>query len=74
VVVRLLPFHCTTDPVVNPEPFTVSVKAAPPAVRELGLMLVSVAASADPRGSAVARRTSRHPASMGRLDHRSDCG
>jgi hypothetical protein len=74
VVVRLLPFHCTIDPVVNPDPFTVRVKAAPPAVREVGLMLVSVAASAGPKGSRVVRKRSRHPASMGRPDHRNDRG
>jgi hypothetical protein len=72
VVVRLLPFHCTTDPVVNPDPFTVRVKAAPPAVRVAGLILVSVAASATPKGSRVARR-SRHPARTGSLDQRGDC-
>ena len=27
-----MPFHRTTDPETNPEPLTVSVKAAPPAV------------------------------------------
>jgi hypothetical protein len=72
VVVRVLPFHSTTDSAVNPDPFTVRVKAAPPAVRVVGLMLVRVAASATPKGSRVARR-SRHPASTGRLDHRDDC-
>jgi len=32
VVVRLVPFQFTTDPLMNPVPFTVRVKAAPPAV------------------------------------------
>jgi hypothetical protein len=32
VVVRFEPFHRTTDPLTNPLPFTVKVKAAPPAV------------------------------------------
>ena len=32
VVVRSDPFHRTTDPETNPEPLTVSVKVAPPAV------------------------------------------
>jgi hypothetical protein len=36
VVVRLDPFHFTTDPLVNPVPFTVSVNAAVPAVAEAG--------------------------------------
>ena len=36
VVVRLEPFHCTTDPLMNPVPFTVRVNAAPPAVAEAG--------------------------------------
>ena len=36
VVVRLPPFHCTTDPDTKFEPFTVSVKPAPPAVVLLG--------------------------------------
>ena len=32
VVVRLVPFQFTTDPLMNPVPFTVRVKAAVPAV------------------------------------------
>jgi hypothetical protein len=39
VVVRLAPFHWTTESVAKPVPLTVSVKAAPPAVRDDGLML-----------------------------------
>jgi hypothetical protein len=39
VVVRFAPFHCTTESVTKPVPLTVSVKAAPPAVRDDGLML-----------------------------------
>src|ERR1700730_4570472 len=51
VVVRAAPFHFTTEVVMKPEPFTVSVKPAPPAValageREvtvgLGLLIVNV--------------------------------
>src|ERR1039457_5991806 len=34
------PFHSTADPFTNPVPFTVRVKADPPAVAELGLRLV----------------------------------
>jgi hypothetical protein len=34
------PFHCTVAPERNPVPFTVSGKAAPPTVAELGLRLV----------------------------------
>src|SRR5258708_7171592 len=30
VVVRAAPFHCTPEPLMNPVPFTVRVKAAPP--------------------------------------------
>jgi hypothetical protein len=30
------PFHCTVDPTRNPEPFTTTVSAGPPAVPELG--------------------------------------
>ena len=33
------PFHCTVAPDRKPEPFTVKVNAAPPAVAELGLRL-----------------------------------
>jgi hypothetical protein len=66
VVGRLLPFHWTTDdPLMNPVPFTVRVKAAPPAVRVVGLRLVSVAASARPIVSTAARRRNTHPASAG---------
>ncbi len=36
-VVRLDPFHCTTEPATKPLPFTVSVKAVPPAVADEGL-------------------------------------
>src|SRR5882762_1402711 len=32
VVVRFVPFHRTTEPLTNPVPFTVNVKAAPPNV------------------------------------------
>ena len=39
VVVRFAPFHCTTKPLKKPLPLTVSVKAAPPAVRAVGVML-----------------------------------
>src|SRR5438128_3535801 len=42
VVVRLAPFHRTTDPVTKFVPFTVSVNAAPPAAAELGLTPVVV--------------------------------
>jgi hypothetical protein len=31
------PFHCTTDPLTNPDPVTVSGNVAPPAVIEVGL-------------------------------------
>jgi hypothetical protein len=34
------PFHCTTEPERKPVPFTVRVKAAPPAATEFGLRLV----------------------------------
>jgi hypothetical protein len=37
LVASAAPFHCTAVPVVNPVPFTVSVKAGPPAVALLGL-------------------------------------
>lgn len=40
VVARALPFHCTVEPLTNPLPLTVSVKAAPPAVAEFGLSVV----------------------------------
>jgi len=36
------PVHKTVDPAVNPEPFTVSVKAAPPACAAAGLRLLMV--------------------------------
>ena len=39
-VVRSAPFHHTVELLINPVPFTVNVKAAPPAVAELGLKLV----------------------------------
>jgi hypothetical protein len=37
LVASAVPFHRTTEPVVKPAPFTVSVKAGPPAVALLGL-------------------------------------
>lgn len=37
VVASAEPFHCTTAPAANPAPFTVRVKAGPPAVALLGL-------------------------------------
>src|ERR1700681_3858745 len=40
VVARGDPFHCTVEPERNPVPVTVSVKAGPPAVTELGAMAV----------------------------------
>src|SRR2546421_373062 len=43
IVVRLAPFHRTTDePATKFVPFTVSVNAAPPAVADVGLRLVVV--------------------------------
>jgi hypothetical protein len=42
VVSNVLLFQTTVDPARNPEPFTVSVSAGPPAVTELGLKLLSV--------------------------------
>ena len=42
VVVRSEPFHLTTEPETKLVPFTVRVKALPPAVAEEGLMLVVV--------------------------------
>src|SRR4051794_31566906 len=36
VVVRLAPFHFTTEPLTNPLPFTVRLNAAPPAVADDG--------------------------------------
>jgi hypothetical protein len=41
VVETVDPFHCTLDPLTNPDPFTVKVNAAPPAVAEFGLRLDS---------------------------------
>jgi hypothetical protein len=35
------PFHCTVDPLTNPEPFTVRVNAGAPAAAEFGLRLDS---------------------------------
>ena len=40
VVLRLVPFQFTLEPATKPEPLTVSVKAAPPAVPVVGLTLV----------------------------------
>ncbi|MGA2723439.1 MAG: hypothetical protein ABSG79_13635 [Bryobacteraceae bacterium] len=40
VVGSVVPLHCTTAPETNPLPFTVSVKAAPPAGATFGLRLV----------------------------------
>jgi hypothetical protein len=42
VVVRFVPFHLTTEPEMKLVPFTVRVKAAPPAVADEGLRLVVV--------------------------------
>jgi len=42
VVVRFDPFHRTTEPATKPLPFTVSVNALRPCVRDVGLMLVKV--------------------------------
>jgi hypothetical protein len=44
VVVRSVPFQRMTEPVTKLLPFAVSVKAAPPAVAEVGLILVSAGA------------------------------
>ncbi len=44
VVVRLAPFHCTIESAMKPLPFTVSVKAEPPAVRDKGLKFEIVGA------------------------------
>lgn len=41
VVVRSVPFQRTTDPPAKPEPFTVSVNAAPPTTAPGGLVLAS---------------------------------
>ena len=45
VVGRADPFHCTVDPLTNPDPFTVRVNAAPPAAAEFGLRLDSEGAT-----------------------------
>ena len=42
VVVRFVPFHLTTEPEMKLVPFTVRVKAGPPAVADEGLRLVVV--------------------------------
>jgi hypothetical protein len=42
VVVRLDPFHWTTEPVMNPLPLMVSVKAEPPAMVDEGLRPIVV--------------------------------
>jgi len=42
VVVRPDPFHWTREPLTKPVPFTVSVNAVPPAVRDVGLRPVIV--------------------------------
>ena len=39
-MVRAEPFHCTVAPETNAEPFTVRVKAAPPAVAVVGEMVL----------------------------------
>ena len=44
-VVRALPFHFTTTPVAKPVPFTVRVKATPPAVAVAGDKDVSTGAT-----------------------------
>src|SRR5580658_8550859 len=41
-VVRAVAFHVTVEPETNPVPFTVRVKAAPPAAADAGLRLVMV--------------------------------
>ncbi len=41
-VVRVEPFHCTTEPLTKLVPFTVRVKADPPAVADEGLRPVIV--------------------------------
>jgi hypothetical protein len=50
VVVRADPFHCTVDPLTKPDPFTVRVNAAPPAVAEFGLRLDSEGPELPPAG------------------------
>jgi hypothetical protein len=47
VVVRLDPFHLTTELDTKLVPLTVNVKASPPADTVLGLMLVSVGTEAE---------------------------
>ena len=47
VVVRAVPFHCTTDPETESLPFAVSVNAGPPAVALLGDRVVSAGAATD---------------------------
>ena len=42
VVVRLDPFHCTTELMTKPLPLTVSVNAVPPALAVFGFRLVVV--------------------------------
>jgi hypothetical protein len=45
--------HCMTEPLTNPDPFTVSEKAGPPAVAEAGLKLVITGAAVPPLTTAV---------------------
>lgn len=47
VVVRLPPFHCTTDVLMKLLPFTVNVNAALPAIAELGASVVSAGIGVD---------------------------
>jgi hypothetical protein len=42
VVVRAVPFHCTVHPLTSPDPFTISVKAFPPAVADEGLKVLII--------------------------------
>ncbi len=51
------PFHCTVEPERKPVPVTVSVKAGPPAVAELGARVAMV-----PTGSVMPRRRRANPA------------
>jgi hypothetical protein len=44
-VERVDPFHCTVDPLTNPEPFTVRANAGAPATAEFGLRLDSEGAT-----------------------------
>jgi hypothetical protein len=46
VVVKAVPFHCTTAPEANPLPFTINVNPLPPAVAAFGLRLVIVGGTA----------------------------